>query len=512
MLFNSYVFLFAFLPLTLAGFYLAALRGRAPAASVLVLASVAFYGWWNPPFVILLLGSIAFNFTCGHLIARNEGQPRVQNLLLTGGIAGNVCLLVWFKYLHALLAFLRSQGGPDIPFPDVVLPLGISFFTFTQIGYLIDVRQGVAKDRGLLSYALFVTFFPHLIAGPILHNREMMPQFADKATYTFSGQNFCVGVTIFTIGLLKKGLIADPISASVQAGFGSAGGIGFFAAWHAVLLYSMQLYFDFSGYSDMAIGLARMFNVRFPLNFNSPYKATGIIDYWQRFHMTLTRYITMYLFNPMALAITRRRAAAGKDCSRRANQTFDGFVSLLVFPTMTAMTLAGVWHGSGLQFLVFGVLHGAYIVINHAWRIFGGKWAQADGKLIHTGYVLLTYFCACIGFVFFRAPSLHAALQMLSGMAGLNGGFEAWPTPGAETLRVTRDLAWLAMLYAVVWCLPNTQQIMAQYEPALGRIQPGPMPWFRWQLNLPWAIACGFGALAAFLAIGGTGEFLYFQF
>ena len=198
-----------------------------------------------------------------------------------------------------------------------------------------------------------------------------------------------------------------------------------------MICFSFQLYFDFSGYSDMAIGLARMFNIRFPLNFNSPYKATGIIDYWQRFHMTLTRYLTLYLFNPMALWTTRRRAASGKDVSRKASASLGGFASMVLMPTMITMTLAGIWHGAGLQFLVFGMLHGAFISINHAWRILGGEHAQADGKLIHAGYVLLTYVCACVGFVFFRAPSLDAAVQMLGGMAGLHGIGPALPLPEA---------------------------------------------------------------------------------
>ena len=508
MLFNSYAFLFVFLPAALLGFHAAALAGRSAAACWLVLASVCFYGWWNPAFVVLLLASIAFNFLCGHMIAANAARPRLQSWLLAGGIVANVALLVWFKYLASLLGCLRAWGVLDIPFAATVLPLGISFFTFTQIGYLVDVRQGVARDRGLLSYVLFVTFFPHLIAGPILHNREIMPQFADPATYRLSGQNLCVGATIFVMGLLKKSLLADPLSASVQAGFGHAHGIGFVGSWSAVLLYSLQLYFDFSGYSDMAIGLARMFNVRFPLNFNSPYKATGIIDYWQRFHMTLTRYITLYLFNPMAVAITRRRALSGKDCSRKATTTLGGFASLLLLPTMMTMALAGVWHGSGLQYLVFGLLHGTYIAINHAWRIFGGRFARADGPLLHVLYVALTYLCACVAFVFFRAPSLAAAGDMLSGMLGLHGGFIALPA----TATAARELACLAVLYAIVWFLPNTQQIMALYEPALGRITPGPLPWLRWRLSLPSAIAFGLGALVGLLTVGGTSEFLYFQF
>ena len=313
-------------------------------------------------------------------------------------------------------------------------------------------------------------------------------------------------------GLLKKSLLADPLSAPVQAGFGHTQAIGFIASWHAVLLYSLQLYFDFSGYSDMAIGLARMFNVRFSLNFNSPYKATGIIDYWQRFHMTLTRYITLYLFNPIAMAITRRRMARERDCSRKATATLGGFTSLLLLPTMVTMALAGIWHGSGLQYLVFGLVHGAYLAVNHAWRIFGGKHAQADGPTLHVAYVALTYVCVCVALVFFRSPSLSAAADVLRGMLGLHGGWAIVPTADAGAIRAVRELAWLAFLYGIIWFMPNTQQIMAQYEPALGRITPGPLPWLRWRLSLPCAVAFGFAALIGLLTVGGTSEFLYFQF
>jgi alginate O-acetyltransferase complex protein AlgI len=254
LLFNSYVFIFAFLPLTLTGFYLAGNINPRLAACWLALASIGFYAWWNPSFLALLLGSIAFNYTIGHVIARHESRPRWQGWLLAFGVAGNIGLLVWFKYLYALLGFLRERGVVDIPFAETILPLGISFFTFTQIGYLVDVKQGVARDRGLLSCILLVTFFPHLIAGPILHNREMMPQFADPRVYRFSGENACVGATIFVIGLLKKCLLADPLAGFVQAGFGQPQNLGLLATWYAVLCYSFQLYFDFSGYSDMAIG------------------------------------------------------------------------------------------------------------------------------------------------------------------------------------------------------------------------------------------------------------------
>ncbi len=233
-------------------------------------------------------------------------------------------------------------------------PLGISFFTFTQIGYLLDCRNGLARDRSPLNYTLFVAFFPHLIAGPILHNREIMPQFADAATYRYSAHNLAAGLGIFLLGLLKKCLLADPCAAVVGPGFANPDALTFFPAWQVALSYSLQLYFDFSGYSDMAIGLARMFNVRFPLNFNSPYKARSVIEYWQRWHMTLTRYLNLCLYDPLALAITRRRRARGQSTRREAQATPLGFAQMVLLPIFVTMTLAGIRHGSGPTFLVFG--------------------------------------------------------------------------------------------------------------------------------------------------------------
>jgi D-alanyl-lipoteichoic acid acyltransferase DltB (MBOAT superfamily) len=337
----------------------------------------------------------------------------------------------------------------------------------------------------------------------------MMPQFFDPATYRFSGRNLAVGLTIFLIGLAKKSFLADPLAADVAASFALADTAGLSTAWYAVVTYSLQLYFDFSGYSDMAIGLARIFNIRFPLNFNSPYKATTMIDYWQRFHMTLTRFITMYVFSPIALAVTRRRMANSLDTSRHATATPSGFVSLVMTPTLITMGLAGIWHGAGLQYLIFGLLHGSYIVVNHAARIFFAKPAQNRARppvprwWIHAAKVLAVYVAALVAFAFFRASSAGTALHLLAGMVG-------WHGPGAA-LPLNR-LVRLAMLFAIVWGAPNTQQIMSQFEPALGRAPINPYAWLNWQPTLRWAVLCGIVGAAGILAIGGATEFLYFQF
>jgi alginate O-acetyltransferase complex protein AlgI len=511
LLFNSYAFVLGFLPLTLAGFFATARLGRRFAACWLIVASLFFYGWWNAGFVPLLIASVTANYAAGLLLHRWEGRSRRQNWVLSLAIAGNLAALVHYKYLAAMLGFLRAHGVADVALADPMLPLGISFFTFTQIGYLLDCRSGQARDRSPLNYALFVTFFPHLIAGPIVHNREIMPQFADPATWRMSTQNIAVGLAIFLIGLLKKCLLADPTSIAVAPGFAHPETLTLFPAWHAALSYSLQLYFDFSGYSDMAIGLARMFSVRFPLNFNSPYKARSVIEYWQRWHMTLTRYLMFCLYDPIALRMTRRRRSHGLGVNREAQATPFGFAQMVLLPTFVTMTLAGIWHGSGLTFLVFGLLHAVYISANHAWRILRPARKTAETPIGIAGQVLLTYLCVLLGSVVFRAPSLTAAFDVVAGMLGFHGISVAMPDARAA-MHVASSIAWLALLYTIVWGAPNTQQIMRDYAPALGRIQAGPLPLLRWHPGLRWAAAFGCAATLGLLSIGGTGEFLYFQF
>jgi D-alanyl-lipoteichoic acid acyltransferase DltB (MBOAT superfamily) len=510
LLFNSYIFIFAFLPIALSGFLLATRIGQVAAGVWLVVVSLFFYGWWDPRFVPLLLISIGANYGLSELMLAVPGRPQLQSALLAAAIGGNLLALVYYKYLFSILAFLSMHHVVAIPFDNVVLPLGISFFTFTQIGYLVDVKQGVAQDRGLLNYLMFVTFFPHLIAGPILQNREIMPQFADPATYRLSARNITIGLSIFIIGLFKKTVFADPLAVGVAQGFSHAGDVTFLSGWHTALTYSLQLYFDFSGYSDMAIGLARMFNVSFPLNFDSPFKSPSIIEFWQRWHMTLTRFLNLYLYNWIALAVVRSRTERGLGITRKAQATLDGFLSMIIVPTFITMALIGIWHGAGLQFVVFGLLHGVYLSINHAWRIF---WPVASRRrsgallsvLEHVASVLLTYTAVLVGMVFFRSSSVETAMQLLAGMCGRHG-------VGSSFSSGSRELLWITLLYAVVWGMPNTQQLLARYEPALGRVRPYPVRWLQWRGNLSWGLLLGAGFATALLAMGGTSEFIYFQF
>jgi D-alanyl-lipoteichoic acid acyltransferase DltB (MBOAT superfamily) len=526
MLFNSFVFIFLFLPISLVGYYAISRHNTRAAAAWLVLASFVFYGWWNALFVILLVASILGNYFIGVLLRAHEQQPRTQTLILTAGIAVNLLVLFYYKYL-GFLAGLLAQIGLDVHLNTggILLPLGISFFTFTQIGYLVDCKSGIAREGRLLDYALFVTFFPHLIAGPILHHREMMPQFANKATYQFHSENLAVGLTIFIIGLAKKVLIADPLAPITNLGFANAEHLGFVASWTTALAYSMQLYFDFSGYSDMAIGLARMFGIRFPMNFNSPYKARNIIDFWQRWHMTLTRYLTLFLYNPISLAVTRRRLAAGKPVANKGAATATGFLHMIAFPTLFTMSLAGIWHGAGVNYFIFGALHGIYLTINHAWRVFKPRLRQkghsaAPGWPAIVASILVTYLAVLIAQVFFRAHAFQDAIDLLSGMVGMHGFADIAPslTDARAAFRLQFEILnpqnWIMLLFCfiIVFCAPNSAEMLAAYNPTLEPIRRISLRSLQWKPTATWAVSVGIMAAASVLLIFGTTEFLYFQF
>jgi D-alanyl-lipoteichoic acid acyltransferase DltB (MBOAT superfamily) len=338
-----------------------------------------------------------------------------------------------------------------------------------------------------------------------------MPQFADPNTYRPQWRNLAVGAALFTIGLAKKDLLADSLVDGVAKAFGHTGGMPFCYAWVGALSYSLQLYFDFSGYSDMACGLAVLFGLRFPANFNSPYRAACMIDFWQRFHMTLTRYLTLYLFNPVALWVSRYRMAHGKSVSRKAIATAGGFLSMIAFPTFYTMGLAGVWHGAGLTFLVFGLLHAAYITINHAWRSFGPRVPKTEPHPVlrfatTLAKMALTYLAVVVAQVVFRADSLHTAFRFLGGMIGLYG-FR--PEPGqVSTVKVILLLGF----FSIVWLMPNSLQILGRFQPTLSDIRPDSPISFQARANIGWGIALGVLALFALLAITGTTEFIYFRF
>lgn len=543
MVFASHQFLFVFLPIAVAGYYLVARLGPKYALAWLVLASLAFYAAWNPTFVLLLLVSIGFNFATGRalLAANAKTSAKAGKHLLAIGVAGNLLPLIFFKYLGPMLAFARTISivSPRFDF-NVILPLGISFFTFTQIGYLVDCFHGEERELDIIGYAAFVTFFPHLIAGPILHIRDMGPQLLNPEISRFRFSNLAIGMSFFIIGLAKKVLLADPLADVVGIGFAHPGAFQMFASWSYALAYALQLYFDFSGYSDMAIGLAYMFGIRFPVNFNSPYKARSIIEFWQRWHITLTRYLTQLLYAPMALRITHLRRKAGRGLSRRDNQTAGGFIALVAVPIFYTMTLAGIWHGAGLQYVVFGVMHAVYLTVNHAWRLFGPKAKLGTrGRLASAGIVVAKVACTfgavLAGHVMFRSASVGGALQMLAGMIGLHG-VDTVPVPNT-VMTALRHLgpvytfltqthhvfeapitdsvpapASLALRFLIVWAMPNSQAIMARFSPTLTATTPHLPAWFSWRPSATWAVALGVLLAICLMSLQQTKVFLYFQF
>jgi alginate O-acetyltransferase complex protein AlgI len=504
MLFNSAVFLLFFLPVTIIGYQALASLGRRWVIAWLAFASIVFYSWWNWRFLFVLLGSMLLNFAVSWLITASTSAVRKRFLLVTG-ITINLAGLFYFKYLFHVLRFLQHFGvGDKFTWQDVALPLGISFFTFTQIAYLIDLSQGQAQPQNIVEYGLFVSFFPHLIAGPIIHHKEMMPQFLSKTDPHLKMDDMLLGISWFVLGLAKKCILADYFGPYADASFASSRTLGMPAAWLGIVLYSLQLYFDFSGYSDMALGLARMFSIRFPLNFNSPYKSASIIEFWQRWHMTLSRYFTLYLYNPVSLAVNRRRLRAGKKISQKGAKTVPGFSAMIAFPTMVTMVLVGLWHGAGLQFLIFGVLHGFYLTVNQAWRLFRGEAAERQEKswLSRAGSILLTYGLLLISLVIFRANGIPEAFRYLAVMTGIHG-------MGKPHSLGIAPLALGAAGLFIAWFLPNTQEILGQYETAT---RDRFWFWLRWKPSVAWSLSLGVLLFLTLLFQKGASAFLYFQF
>jgi len=544
MLFNSYPFIFAFLPVTLAGFFLFGIRSRTWALGWLTVASLFFYAWWRPINVLIIAPSVLINYALAQLLRRLSADKKrsgVARAVLVLGIAFNVTFLGYFKYVNFLGTVLSDLTGTNFVLTQVVLPLGISFITFQKIAFLIDVYARRVVSFTFREYCLFVLFFPQLIAGPIVHFREMMPQF-HQVSPRFDSENIAVGLTLFLFGLFKKAVLADGIAAHVTPIYESAavgGDVSLFPSWIAAVGFTLQIYFDFSGYSDMALGLGRLIGVRLPPNFDSPLKASSIIDFWLRWHMTLTRFLTAYLYNPLALWLTRRRLAKGLPVLGGRNFSTGAFFRLLVGPTMFTMFVSGLWHGAGYLFIIWGLLHGVYLSINHAWRLFGpGLWPSKETyqRFMRPIGAVLTFLSVAIAMVLFRSPTAKAAIELLKGILGLNGislpqqilerlgpltrlmqPFVSISAAGT-TQEFALAIAWVLVLLLIATALPNTLQIMARYGPAIG-VQPGPADGatklaraLDWNPTLPWALAMAALGTASIMRLGGKSEFLYWQF
>ncbi len=509
MLFNSIEFLLIFLPLTLA-VYLRISSARV-ALAWLCFASLFFYGYWNPVYLLLIVGSVLANYSFGRLI-KNATDPR-RHWMAAAGVAFNLALLGYFKYANFFVGELADFTGGDWSIDTIVLPLAISFFTFQQIAYLVDYYQGKVEPHGITEYLAFVVLFPQLIAGPIVHQRHMLPQFRAIEALRGVPGNLAIGVTIFAIGLFKKVAIADELATYADPVFGAAalgGPVSMAEAWGGAVCYTFQLYFDFSGYSDMAIGLGRMFGITLPVNFASPYKARSIIDFWRAWHITLSNFLRDYLYIPLG-----GNRYGGLDRYRNL---------------MLTMLLGGLWHGAGWTYVIWGGLHGSYLVVNHLWRRIPGYSRMA--ALRPYGYAAwgLTLLAVIVSWVFFRAASLDAAWLLVSSMTGMNG--VDLPRSLAQPLGTlvsgavsfdgffpNTDANWyLAMILsllaaALALCAPNVFDLF--HGDLKGRINdrvPHRGTGVVWKANSVWAGCAGVMIAYCLLSLNEPSEFLYFQF
>ena len=393
MLFNSYIFIFVFLPSTLLiYFYINSKNLIQHGKLFLVLSSLFFYSWWNIIYLPIIVVSIFFNYSLGKFLLENSLSIYRKHILIAG-ISLNILLLGYFKYADFFILNFNTLFNTNNTLLHLLLPLAISFFTFQQISYLVDSYRLETKEYDFLNYALFVTFFPQLIAGPIVHHKEMMPQFAKKENRRINYYNINIGLFIFSMGLFKKVIIADTFATWATSGFDVATTLNLVEAWVTSLSYTFQLYFDFSGYTDMAIGAALLFNIKLPINFNSPYKALNIQDFWRRWHITLSRFLKDYIYIPLG-----------------GNQKGE----LLTYKNlMITFILGGLWHGAGWTFIFWGFLHGAALVIHRFWSKLGFKLWSWFAWLITFNFINISW-------VFFRAKEWDDAIKVLDGMFSLN--------------------------------------------------------------------------------------------
>lgn len=512
MLFNSYIYILLFLPVVAAAYYWTSIRlHRRLAITWLVIASLFFYAWWNPIYLPLIIGSTLFNFYVGAAIRREKSKNSAYTLpLLTIGLSANLLLLGYFKYFNFFIDNINTLLGIDIHVAPIFLPLAISFFTFQQISYLMDAYSRDTEDYDFIHYTLFVTFFPQLIAGPIVHHAEMMSQFDKDETYHPRRSNIEIGLSIFAVGLFKKVVLADNIfafSTPVFAAADSGQVLSMFECWQGATAFGLQVYFDFSAYTDMAIGSARLFGIKLPINFYSPYKSLTIAELWRRWHMTLTKLVTAYVYSPLSMVAARKALAANN--GERAI-----FWKSIAYPTIVTFVLVGVWHGAGWNFAIFGALQGSMIIVNNLWRKFRKNVLKHDlRKTTFAGRIFsraLTSVCFIFTLVFFKATTTSGALTMAQSMLGMSG---AGVTTGP--LFSSTFLAYAVVYFAIIFLLPNTQQFFAKFEPSLEPNRNEKL-WglekLAWEPNRRWAIICSGMFAIALMNMGSKSEFIYFQF
>ncbi|HHW61578.1 MAG TPA: MBOAT family protein [Syntrophomonadaceae bacterium] len=459
MLFNSYIFIFAFLPITLIGYFSLNRYASSKWGKIwLVVASLFFYSYWNVRYLPLILTSILVNFLVGNALVHKSLHERISpKTILILGLIFNIGLLGYYKYTDFFLANINAAFNTSFILPHIILPLGISFFTFTQIAYLVDAYRGEAREYNLINYALFVSFFPHLLAGPILRHSHMIPQFLDENNKSPDSSNMATGIFLFIVGLFKKVIIADTFAVWANFGFDTASSLTFIEAWVTSLSYTMQLYFDFSAYTDMALGTGYMLNIKMPINFNSPYKSYNIQDFWRRWHITLGNFLRDYIYIPLG-------GNRGGEWKTYRN-------------LMITFLIGGLWHGAGWTFVFWGFLHGAAQVVHRAWKKLQITMPRALAWF-------LTFNFVNVAWVFFRAKTWNDALKVLAWMIGMNG--VVLPTRLADSLSgltalgvtfaplgqsfagISQAVILLTIFMVVVLTVKNSIELSRSYKANLG--------------------------------------------
>lgn len=492
MLFYSFEFMYLFLPISVIGYYLIGSNKRSLGVKWIVLCSLFFYGWWNPVYILFLVGSILFNFHFGLLL-----RDLKNKWCLFFSIGMNIGFIGYFKYAGFLVSIANDLSGQSLVLKNIVLPLGISFFTFQQISWLIDNYSGKIdiKDKGFWEYAQFVTFFPQLIAGPIVHHSEMMPQFHIDLNRFINWQNISAGLSFFVIGLAKKVIVADmvaPYANMVFDGVKNGLTLMWLDAWIGALAYTVQIYFDFSGYADMAIGLALMFNIHLPINFNSPYKSKSIAEFWRCWHMTLGRFLRDYVYIPLG----------GSRCSWTRG-------SYNLFMTMF---LCGIWHGAGWTFILWGTVHGGYLILHRVWT----RFSQAQlPRFLSIG---LTFTGVVFAWVLFRAQSIQEASLIIMAMAGLSP-HESTALFSVMNTELINGLAVIVPALLIAFLLPNSQTLMGCVLKGIQPLKSGDRKkkeiiW-SWDTNVWWAgymVVLCLASIYCLIDQSNVQEFIYFQF
>lgn len=513
MLFNSYIFIFGFLPLVLAGYHLMARHQPQLTAPWLVTASLVFYSWWNSSYLLLLLLSVIFNYVVGSLLGRAApGRILYKKGIFCLGVAANIGLLGYYKYAHFITDNLNLVLHTSFHLETIILPLAISFFTFQQIAYLVDAYRGETREYDFLRYCLFVTFFPQLIAGPIVHHQEMMPQLKTALHRGLRADNLAPGLALFIVGLFKKVILADTLAeyaAPVFAAAETSYVLSFSEAWVGALAYALQLYFDFSGYADMALGLGRMFGISLPINFLSPYKAKNIADFWRRWHITLSRFLRDYIYFPMG---------GNRAGSARALRNL-----------IVTMLLGGIWHGAGWTFTLWGLSHGLLLAGYYLWRKSTARLTEhIRGPLPAFLALLTTQLVVVLTWVLFRAETITGAAALYQALAGGNGvvlpvelldkipALSPWLTAQGITfanltyLASTTPLFHIALGFVFVMTAPNTMEIFAAAgHTAYGEVTPSR---FHFKPTLLWLALLSWMAFYAVAHLTKITEFLYFNF